>query len=472
MLRVCIKGDVALWVPNTLSCMTTYALLEQEDWFEPELAFARAYLRPGMGAVDIGANYGVYSLTMARAVGATGSVWSFEPASDVGAALQRSADDHGFAWLKLHQEAVGASAGTVSLSDGVSEVRSVVAGSGGDVPMVTLDGWWKAAGSPQVDFIKIDAEGGEPDIIRGGGSFFKEQSPVVQIEVRAATDVVSDAANLLIALGYELYRVLPGALALVPIAGPLTELDPFQLNVLAIKPERAEQMRADGWVVDEADRFPTTSAAGTFRAWADAALSHQQWPGLRGAVAQGGPLELALDALLAGERAEGTPRDRAAAILFAQRGLDSLFEEMRTFERGFAQLRLAAAAGKRGRIAGVVQLLMGAVAGGSLTLNEPVIPAVERYASLKTSDLGLWLVAQLEEVVLRWCAHSTQYAPKALSLRGILEVGETDDDVERRIQLIFLRNEVIQGVGGFRTPGGRAPSTLNRELWERGDIRV
>jgi hypothetical protein len=44
-------------------------LLEQEDWFEKEIAFVRRLLRSGMRAVDIGANYGTYTLAMARAVG-------------------------------------------------------------------------------------------------------------------------------------------------------------------------------------------------------------------------------------------------------------------------------------------------------------------------------------------------------------------------------------------------------------------
>src|SRR5262249_31376557 len=58
--------DVRLVVPPSLSSITTYILLEQERWFEKELGFLARWLKPGMTAIDIGANLGVYALPMAR----------------------------------------------------------------------------------------------------------------------------------------------------------------------------------------------------------------------------------------------------------------------------------------------------------------------------------------------------------------------------------------------------------------------
>src|SRR4029077_15112098 len=66
-LRIRMRDDdVKLAVPPSLSSMTTYVLLEQEAWFEKEPAFLRRWLKPGMTAIDIGANLGVYALPMAR----------------------------------------------------------------------------------------------------------------------------------------------------------------------------------------------------------------------------------------------------------------------------------------------------------------------------------------------------------------------------------------------------------------------
>jgi hypothetical protein len=58
-------------VPDSLELTTPYVLSEQQDWFEDEIRFLRRLLQPGMNAIDIGANYGVYTLAMAQVVGAT-----------------------------------------------------------------------------------------------------------------------------------------------------------------------------------------------------------------------------------------------------------------------------------------------------------------------------------------------------------------------------------------------------------------
>ena len=76
-----LKSGVALAVPATLESMTTYVLLEQEDWFEKEPGFLLRWLRPGMTVVDIGANAGVYSLPLARRVAPHGHVFAYEPGS-------------------------------------------------------------------------------------------------------------------------------------------------------------------------------------------------------------------------------------------------------------------------------------------------------------------------------------------------------------------------------------------------------
>src|SRR5438045_1596543 len=47
--------------------------------YEPELELVRYAVQPGDTVLDIGANFGLYTYAMARAVGAAGRVYSFEP---------------------------------------------------------------------------------------------------------------------------------------------------------------------------------------------------------------------------------------------------------------------------------------------------------------------------------------------------------------------------------------------------------
>ena len=76
-----LVDGVRVVVPDSLDLITPYVLREQLDFFEDELRFVRRLLQPGQKVVDIGANYGVYTLPMAKKVGATGHVWAFEPTS-------------------------------------------------------------------------------------------------------------------------------------------------------------------------------------------------------------------------------------------------------------------------------------------------------------------------------------------------------------------------------------------------------
>src|SRR5271156_3491421 len=76
-----LVDGVRIVVPDSLFLITSYVLREQQDFFEDELPFVRQLLQPGQNVIDIGANYGVYTLPMAQKVGASGHVWAFEPAS-------------------------------------------------------------------------------------------------------------------------------------------------------------------------------------------------------------------------------------------------------------------------------------------------------------------------------------------------------------------------------------------------------
>src|SRR5947208_12661461 len=49
------------------------------SWSEPELDLIPFAVRPGETAVDVGANYGLYSFHLSKAVGPAGRVYAFEP---------------------------------------------------------------------------------------------------------------------------------------------------------------------------------------------------------------------------------------------------------------------------------------------------------------------------------------------------------------------------------------------------------
>src|SRR5579862_2181075 len=140
-----LVDGVRIVVPDSLFLITSYVLREQQDFFEDELPFVRQLLQPGQKVIDIGANYGVYTLPMAQRVGASGQVWAYEPASSTARFLARGIAENGFAHVTLEQKAMSSAPGSAQLAfHEQAELRSIVhgaapAGGSEEVSLVTLD---------------------------------------------------------------------------------------------------------------------------------------------------------------------------------------------------------------------------------------------------------------------------------------------------------------------------------------------
>ncbi len=141
--------------------------------FEPyTVEMFRRTLRPGATVVDVGAQFGYFSLVAARGVGPRGRVFAFEPVPANLELLRRNIEMNGLsAVVEVVQNAVSDRGGPVDMfvfaaSDSHSiyrhpraSVREVIA-----VTCVTLDEFLE--GRP-VDLIKMDIEGHEPRALAG-----------------------------------------------------------------------------------------------------------------------------------------------------------------------------------------------------------------------------------------------------------------------------------------------------------------
>ncbi len=246
---------VLVVVPDSLELITSYMLQEQLDWFEPEIKFLRHALQLGQKVIDIGANYGVFALSMARTVGSAGKVWAFEPANPTTNLLEKSIAANGFQHFDLQRCALANEIGFAQFIVGEhAELNSLArnkpqsAHNLETVQVRTLDERMGALGWTKIDFIKIDAEGEEANIFRGGKLFFLHNSPLVQFEVKITGDADLSLIPMFVDMGYEPYELVPGLDLLVPfIAGK--KLDTFLLNMFACKPDRAQLLSQQGKLV-------------------------------------------------------------------------------------------------------------------------------------------------------------------------------------------------------------------------------
>jgi FkbM family methyltransferase len=189
--------------------------------------FIARTVRPGGVAIDVGANYGYYSLLLADLVGPEGKVYAVEPNPDVAPLLRRSIALNGFAArTQVCEVAAGAVDGaTATLFAPEHEPKNAAlaaAPPGGpgamhQVTIRTLDSL--VTDGRRIDFIKIDAEGGEEAIIEGMAGILRDQRPPMVLEFNAAR--YADPATFL----QRLIRIY-GALRHVDFDGSATPVTP------------------------------------------------------------------------------------------------------------------------------------------------------------------------------------------------------------------------------------------------------
>ena len=168
-----------------------------------------ACVRPGMTVWDIGANVGLYTLPSARAVGPAGHVVAFEPMPRNLDFLRRHLALNGFGRVAGCDAGVSDAAGTLRMADGDSPSECHVDPEGGwVVRAVTLDEWLSESGSPP-DVVKIDVEGSDDAVLRGGARSFAKYRPSIYLALHGERQRRA-CAQLLAAWRYEVTALEPG----------------------------------------------------------------------------------------------------------------------------------------------------------------------------------------------------------------------------------------------------------------------
>lgn len=168
--------------------------------------FCARNVKQGMTVVDVGANFGYYSMLLAELVGNKGQLIAVEPNPHAADFMSRSLELNGLSgrtrietvalgsvreeWAPLyvpHNEPKNA----LIVSDRF--VPSAESGSLVKVPVTTLD--LLCADSERIDFIKIDAEGAEEAIFLGMSETIARHRPIIVVEFNAGRYV--DAGGFL-----------------------------------------------------------------------------------------------------------------------------------------------------------------------------------------------------------------------------------------------------------------------------------
>ncbi len=170
------------------------SLIEYGEWSAREIELLRQALRPGDRVIDIGANIGTHTISLAKIVGPQGSVLAFEPQPLIFQLLAANVLINRAANTELVLGACGAISGTVALAgidytrDGQYSALSLAdlqrlshetSAAIQTVNTFVLDDMY---GADRLRLIKIDVEGMEKEVLRGAERLIERHRPTLYIE--------------------------------------------------------------------------------------------------------------------------------------------------------------------------------------------------------------------------------------------------------------------------------------------------
>lgn len=471
-LRIRLSNHVTLAAPPRLDSITTFVLLEQETWFEKELSFLSRWLKPGMTAIDVGANLGVYALPMARLVGPHGRVFAYEPGSEARKLLEQSREINAAPNLEIFD---------LALSDGEREGRLSVAAStelnalsdtgvGEPVHITSLDIESAKRGWSSLDFIKIDAEGEEERVLSGGKDFFARHSPLVMFEVNTGTTINEKLRTAFPAIGYRLFRLLVGAPMLVPL-DPQHPADPFELNLLACKPDRAASLHDHGFLVDQLLPWEPGSEAISDGL---SMLRQQAFAPMFGHLLDDAKYldqdyAKALGAFAAWRTDDLPAHTRYAALVFAYQTLAALCNRAPTTARYSTFARLTWEGGWRVECVTALKQMAAYIQRIPFQPTEPCWPANPRFDEINvTDDPASWFATALLEQLEQAQSYSACFSGPSPWLNWLCEQSTASREMHRRRSLLAAR----AGLNPIIPPCLRneAPDHLNADIWRAGMV--
>ena len=163
------------------------------------LQFLEPLVKAGDVVVDVGANVGNHTSFFAAVCGAT--VEAFEPNPEALEHLRWGLERNGLSDLvRVHELALGESATTGSIAEaaGANLGGAAVEQGAGDIEIVPLD----QLGFDSIALMKIDVEGAEPGVLRGGLDTIARTRPYIVAEAQTV-EARTRIDEVLFPLGYR-----------------------------------------------------------------------------------------------------------------------------------------------------------------------------------------------------------------------------------------------------------------------------
>ncbi|HEX5102457.1 MAG TPA: FkbM family methyltransferase [Pirellulaceae bacterium] len=175
-----------------------------------QTALFQRHIRSGQQVLDIGAAAGYYTLLAARLVGPTGSVIAFEPNPENLPYLRTHVRQNGLAHVRVLNLAVSDQDGTARFGGGTGTGTARLQADGAyEVAVRRLDDL-AAEHDLAPQHLKIDVEGAELAVLRGGERLIREHRPTIFLSTHDGIEpgVHRACCELLASWGYSLEPIV------------------------------------------------------------------------------------------------------------------------------------------------------------------------------------------------------------------------------------------------------------------------
>ena len=204
-----IKLNINDWIQQNIFFLGSY-----ED---AELKVLANHLKPDSVFIDIGANFGLYSLIASQHISEEGTIISFEPFPENYKSLCTNLSLNDLHRITAENTAVGSETGTLKLyynskenNLGMVSYNNTQQSDFVTVNKINIDGYLKSKSLEKITFIKIDVEGFEYEVLQGMKQTLQQNSPIILIEVldsKSENDVSNKPHELLCEIGYKRFFI-------------------------------------------------------------------------------------------------------------------------------------------------------------------------------------------------------------------------------------------------------------------------
>jgi FkbM family methyltransferase len=187
------KGIKRTFEGNTIRMPTRYYRYFPKGYEKDNFLFINKHLRPGMTILDIGAHIGLMSIPFSKRTGPEGKVFAFEPTPTTVRVLEKTVKLNGGSNVSIEPYALSHKKGKLTFHISENEVdnsNSLVNNKRTDrmenaieVDVSTIDDIVREKGLERIDFIKIDVEGAELQVLKGGDQTISKFRPPMILSI-------------------------------------------------------------------------------------------------------------------------------------------------------------------------------------------------------------------------------------------------------------------------------------------------